>query len=239
MCMIGFVDENANPIGELGYQAMIRQEGSRKEFKEICRHIARTEEPALRTVTTCTSNVQLAKKILAVTMAADILPKAYGQVVGDSFFDFSVEFIKMEMVFVFRLVVLFYFIWLLGDEANTFVNIGKYFTGMFLVYDIGVVLLYFMIEYITEIMQLFMNGLIESVFEFMACIVVFVKYNVVAFHVTVSRGLGVVEPNTAPRVNSPIQATQRLNELGLQLNYSFCNLEQLARGTQVVVEHCL
>ena len=150
MCMIGFVDENASPIGKLGYQAMIRQETTRKKIKEICRHIARTEEPALRTVTACTSNVQLAKKILAVTVAADILPKAYGQVVGDSFFDFSVEveFIKMDMVFVFRLVVLFYFIWLLGDEANTFVNIGKYFTGMFLVYDIGVVLLYFMIEYI-------------------------------------------------------------------------------------------
>ena len=138
--MIGFVDENASPIGELEYQAMIRQGASRKEFKEVCRHIARTEEPALRTVTTCTSNVQLAKKILAVTVAADILPKAYGQVVGDSFFDFSAELIKMEMVFVFRLVVLFYFIWLLGDEANTFLDIGKYFAGMFLVYDIGVVL---------------------------------------------------------------------------------------------------
>eukprot|EP00435_Cladocopium_sp_Y103_P031916 s2953_g8.t1 len=84
MYMIGFVDENARPIGELEYQAMIRQEASRQELKEVCRHIAQTEEPALRTVTTCTSNVQLAKKILAVTVAADILPKAYGQVVGDS-----------------------------------------------------------------------------------------------------------------------------------------------------------
>ena len=49
-----------------------------------------------------------------------------------------------------------------------------------------------MIECITEIMQLFMNGLIENVFGFMTWMVVVVKYNVVALHVTVSRALGLL-----------------------------------------------
>eukprot|EP00435_Cladocopium_sp_Y103_P029081 s996_g7.t1 len=123
---------------------------------------------------------------------------------------------------------------------------------MFFVYDIGVVLRYSMIEYVTEIMQWFMNGSMENVFEFMAWMVVVVKYNAVALHVTVSGGLGplrvvvfilcpidaeLVEPKTSPRVNFLIRPTQRLNECGPLPNYSFCNLEQFARSTQLAVDH--
>ena len=83
MCMIGFVDQNAKPIGEL-YQAMMSKELMKQELRNMCRQISQSQETSCRTPSTSTVNMPMAKSVLAVTMMSNLASVIEGKQADNS-----------------------------------------------------------------------------------------------------------------------------------------------------------
>ena len=72
MYMIGFVDQNAKPIGELEHQTMMSKELAKQELRNMCRQISQSQETSCRTPSTNAVNVRMAKRVLTITMMSNL-----------------------------------------------------------------------------------------------------------------------------------------------------------------------
>ena len=171
MCIIGFVDGEENSIGEHEYQSMVMEENNKQRVRQICKGIALAgseESTRSRTPLMNTSSVQLAKRILAITIMSSILSVGNG--------------ISVTSVFT-------------EDEGDIDCKIiMEYIKGLFIVFVYGICICfcYFMIVLVIYKVLLNENGLNEMIFRLRYMFdMKYVKYIAVAcISFKVSSGLG-------------------------------------------------
>ena len=230
MYMIGFVDQNAKPIGELEYQAMMSKGLMKQELRHICRQISQSQETTCRTPSTSTVNMQMAKRVLAVTMMSNLASVIEGKQTDNSLV------LQQGYVIGDYLVVLCFGI--LAQKITEDVgdidkgDFEKNFIGLIIVYMKGMAST-FVIAYVMYMIMYSEYGMIELIYQYIKLIIELVIYICLVAQVRkVRRGLSLIVQLLSFHVVS-IRA-EDMNQIGMPTSDVF-TLRVMVVGLGVVL----